>query len=855
MPAASAAPQVAIAPLRKSSGGAVPLLGCLAAGCLILVGGVGGVVGYRLLFANRAPVADAGSDGAQDEPKIASGAEKRQGAPQPIEGSDGLPRIDAGEVFGDSTPAAKRPQSESSQPSSPSGLPKIAASAKRVVSTGSADVIQLPPPGGFVDASFSPDGTMLATLDVVGSVILWDLKTREGLEVPLTPKGGMYNDDAPHMVFSPDGATLVVGCPASVAVIDVKDARVRWEKGNRRESGRLLVSPTAKTVALFEGDNGNVTANTRLSVFDVATGKPLLRDTPWKYLESGELALSPDGKLMAAFDGSERVRLFDLVAGKEAGAAGGIRGGAQNMAFLPDSRTLVLPRVLQLWDVSNPEKPKLVHRAGEEGLNFARLSPDGKTLYGIQRGQRFFWDVEKRRKRADVSGSLSNTANFSIDSRTYAAALSGSTPSVVVVDSADGATITVFEIGKGPNAKAACVALSADGKQLAIGTGNEVLLKSLPAGTPSAEARELASLRFAPPEYLRKQFEDPRLADQEFANDMWFTPDGRHLVVRGGYSTVWNLAEKRQELVLMLNDGRGRKINDSKSPPPGVAGSGFELGPGSPFPAPFAGGYLRPDGKTLTVCSRSMVIDYDLTTGTHLVDGSRPRCTLIVPAPNGAVAAAVVERSQPGKSNDEIVIVDAKDSTIKKSLGIWKPRSFYDPHTYQWMAFSPDSRLLAAAVSERSGLGERLMIWDWQTGNEVPTTANVPQDRIEFADNGKALCTISGSAGRNGIFATANVYDMDSGSRDHEIDLRAGHTVPVRGLAFSPTQPLFATADADGMVLLRDLATGNARARWKGHDADITAVAFSHDGRQLATAASDRTVKVWDMAGTFSGGK
>jgi WD40 repeat protein len=851
-PAGAAAADAAASPSGKSSRGPFMVVGLLALVGLILVVGAGGVfVGYRMQLANRGSEADAGGEGGQDPELVKNPGEKDRGAPQDTGRADSLPRIDAGEVFGDSTPAADDPRQKN--PSSPNPLPMPDGNGesedgegsgqpggKRVVSTGSADTIQVSDRVQFVDARFSPDGTMLATLDGVGNAVLWDLKTREGIDVSLVQKGGMYDDDGPHVVFSPDGGTLVVGCPGSIAVIDVKEARLRWEAGNRREAGRLLVSPTATTVALFEGDNGNITANTRLSVFDVATGQPLIRDIPWKYTR--DVALSPDGKRMAALEDNRDVRIFDLVAGKEAGAAAGI-GSAPDMAFLPDSRTLVLPSRLQLWDVSNPDRPKLAYRAADEGLSIARLSPDGRNLYGIMRGQRIFWDIESRKKRADVPGVINNLTSFSGDSRLFAAALEGTTPSVVVVNAASGATITVVEIGKGTNDRARCVALSADGTQLAVGVRYEVLLKSLSAGTPSAPGRELVSLTFAPPDYLRTTFEEDGLMNTEFADDLWFTPDGRRLVVRGGYSTVWNLAEKRQELVLMLNDGRGQKINFAPDLRPNL---GF--GPGGPFPAPFGGCYLRPGSNILTICTRSSVIDYDLATGAHLMDGNRPQCTLIVPAPNGEAAAAVLKYRGDDKRKDEIVIVDTQTSAIKKSLGIWKARSFDAPHTYQWMTFSPDSRLLAAAVSTDGSRGERLLIWDWQTGNEVPTTADLPFARVEFVDHGKALCTF-GEGGK------ATVYDVESGNRTGEIDLDAGHSVRVRGLAFSPTGPLFASADADGMLLLRDLSGGAVRARWNAHEAAILAVAFSHDGKQLATAGEDRTVKLWDVSGEIARGE
>jgi Tol biopolymer transport system component len=75
-----------------------------------------------------------------------------------------------------------------------------------------------------------------------------------------------------------------------------------------------------------------------------------------------------------------------------------------------------------------------------------------------------------------------------------------------------------------------------------------------------------------------------------------------------------------------------------------------------------------------------------------------------------------------------------------------------------------------------------------------------------------------------------------------------GHLASVNALAWSPDGKFIASASDDTFVQVFESATGTRRIIYKGHTEEVAAVAWSPNGHFLASAGQDRTVQVWNAA-------
>jgi serine/threonine-protein kinase len=176
-------------------------------------------------------------------------------------------------------------------------------------------------------------------------------------------------------------------------------------------------------------------------------------------------------------------------------------------------------------------------------------------------------------------------------------------------------------------------------------------------------------------------------------------------------------------------------------------------------------------------------------------------------------------------------------------IGVWEMGTFKPLQRFQEsggvasVAFSPDGKLLASGSWDG-----HVRVREWASGKQVADFETGTVARVAFSPNGEMLATASEAQ-------AVQLWDVAHGQLIAELD---GDRFRFHCVAFSPDGKRVFAGGGDwgkvgaSQVNVYDVASRKQIQKLTGHDKPILSIAFSHGGKQIATAAVDQTVRLWD---------
>ena len=239
---------------------------------------------------------------------------------------------------------------------------------------------------------------------------------------------------------------------------------------------------------------------------------------------------------------------------------------------------------------------------------------------------------------------------------------------------------------------------------------------------------------------------------------------------------------------------------------------------------------FSPDGRGLMATSGPGVIEWhDLATGEYVVRCRLPHRVRDLAFSRDGSRLAVTTVGEPA-----FHVVAAADGRVLHRYEVETGTSDY----FDAMRISPDHERVYFSMMANGRRAVRCVrVADDQVLWTIDLGAREGATTIELSPDGRWLATATGFE-RDPVC----VWDAATGARLATLD---GHTKFVARLAFSADGRVLASGSSDQTIRIWDTSTWQSTALLRGHVEEIYALALSADGKSIVSGAEDGTVLQW----------
>jgi WD40 repeat protein/serine/threonine protein kinase len=690
--------------------------------------------------------------------------------------------------------------------------------------------------------AFSPEGGTLATGGFDESVRLWDVRTgREQAALK-----GLVSE-VRDVVFSPTAPLLLIACRDGnvIAWDSSSSSACTIAQGDGVVIRSLAFLPQSEEVVVVSGERYTGKRPGEIKVWPTNGGMPS-RALQGTARHVTKVAIAPDGRTLAvSFGHLERLQaggevgFYDLATGARKHVLHEPTGAVVGTIYSPDRKRLAILIVSGRPDTGAIRtRVKLLDAAGmtEQKTSFVvkgfvvalAFSPDGRQLVTGTINPRDpdhpsavqVWEADTGRLLRALANRFEHVTRIAL-SPDGARLVTSERPApgekgdvMRLWDVESGKPLRALDLRTAPGSS---VAFSPDGRSLAIATAG---------GLVHVFSRADGALRYT----VQDSLEITAVA---------FSPDGKYLAT-GGADT--DRAGARSASVRLWDAGTGKRAATFK----GYAG----VHPESLV--------FSPDSKTLVTQSEEGSV------AVWAVVQARQKYLVLgqdLPALQGHMQPIISLVAAP---DGKTLYTGGRDKLIKVwDLATGRVRATLSGHTepVAVLALSPNGKVLASGSggpedrlgrrSWRSQPGE-LILWDAGTLTPLKTAPLKPGwvGGLAFTADGKSLAVGIGADAR----PTVRFWDLATLTEqtDRSITLREGAGVDALALDRAGARLAVATRPEVGVgfmtVAILDPATGKPIVTLKGHTNQILAVAFSPDGRTIATSSKDGLIKLWQAS-------